>query len=144
MRVWPWEGQASGEGWEVAALNRPEQGKARYQGWPCWHRAEKGWGIDWSFIRGEKEQPASSHLRRVGEPVQATQPSHLSRLVLGSLKTQLGQEEMGNSATVESNSSSRPGGAAREEVSLRSEVLPRKKLHGLTKAPAVCWEVVMG
>lgn len=29
-------------------------------------------------------------------------------------------------------------GAAREEVSLRSEVLPRKKLHGLTKAPAVC------
>lgn len=87
---------------EVAALNRPEQGKARYQGWPCWHRAEKGWGIYWSFIRGEKEQPASSHLRRVGETVQATQPSYPSRLVLGSLKTQLGQEEMGNSATVES------------------------------------------
>lgn len=99
---WPWEGQASGEGWEVAALNRPEQGKARYQGWPCWHRAEKGWGIYWSFIRGEKEQPASSRLRRVGETVQATQPSHPSRLVLGSLKAQLGQEEMGNSATVES------------------------------------------
>lgn len=29
-------------------------------------------------------------------------------------------------------------GAAREEVSLRSEVLPRKKLHRLMKALAVC------
>lgn len=29
-------------------------------------------------------------------------------------------------------------GAAREEVSLRLEGLPRKKLHGLTKALAVC------
>ena len=28
--------------------------------------------------------------------------------------------------------------AAREEVSLRSEVLPRKKLHRLMKALAVC------
>ena len=41
----------------------------------------------------------------------ALEPFHpcfyLLALGLGSLKTQLGQEEMGNSATVESNSSSR-------------------------------------
>ena len=60
----------------------------------------------WSLIHGEKEQPASSHLRMVGKPVQATQPSHPSRLVWGNLQTRLEQEEMGNSATVESNSSS--------------------------------------
>lgn len=45
--------------WEAAALNRPEEGEAGDQGWPCWGRAEKGWGTYWPFLHGEKGRPAS-------------------------------------------------------------------------------------
>lgn len=82
---WPLGGQTSGEGWEVAfTLSRPEQGKARYQGWPCWHRAE---GMGNLLVRSfvvRKEQPASSHLRGWEEKgVRPPSPSHPSRWFSG-------------------------------------------------------------
>ena len=87
----------------VDTLDRPEWGEARYQGWPCWHQVEKGWGMYWSLIHGEKEHPAISEWweNQSRPPSLPTRPDLFGATCRPSLSRRRWE-----TATVESNSSS--------------------------------------